>query len=186
MYNNYLVNGKPLGFSCKDNLQTIIMEVLGSYLPIKPNDCMLTGKPILTQPRILLLDGDSQNVLFSNLVITNTETKFETSLVHEVMIKLEKGISIRVWKSDEYPFLYEDTLRIVRKTCFCEVTNPIQLFLDLIYNGAKGIISVSVNSSKDRSNPLLTYVESETETVHYQDILKYRMLNQTNIESTGH
>ncbi len=183
--NNYLINGKKLGFSSKD-INQVIMEVLTSYMPIKPTTCGLTGKPILTNPRVVLIDGDVQNFLFSNLVITTQETKYAESFLHEITVNITptkyengKSISIRLWKSDDFGFLQEQNLKAIRKVCSdTEETNPFQLFLDLIYNGVKGIISVSVVKKSVND---VCYTEADT--VHYQDICRYRINNDTNIVS---
>ena len=178
--NNYIVNGKPLGFS-SNTLGEIIPEVLRSYLPIKPTECMLTGKPILTKPKITLLDGNTENVLFSNILVTSAECNTNESFQHELLVKFKKEVveySVKFWVFDNYPSLRDNNLKLLKKYFVgCPSFDSFQIFLDLISLGVKGIVFTTVTSTNGDLE--------ETESCHYQDILRYRMLNPTNIVSLG-
>lgn len=179
--NNYLINGKALGFTKGENPSQIIPEVLRSYLPIKPSSCMLTGKPILTDTKILLLDGDPSNILFSNILVVTSEVTINSSFIHEVVVKSGK-YSVKFWSLDDFPLLSQNNKKIILKY-FYETAeeNPFQIFLDLVYLGVKGLVftSVELNESFTESHQSFT----ETHSCHYQDVIKYRIMNPTNIVS---
>lgn len=173
---NYTINGKPLGFS-SNNINEIVQEVLCSYLPIKPTTDMLTGKPILTQPRVVFIDGDSNNVLFSNLAIASIESNTNKSFQHEVIIKIRNRFTVKFWSFDDFPYMLENNIKIIKKYCKdSSEENPIQMFLDLISIGVKGLIFISIDIEED----VLT---TKTLSCHYMDIIRFRKLNPTNIVS---
>ena len=185
--NNYIVNGKPLGFTLNANasIGAIVQEVLSSYLPIKPTTCMFTGKPILTKPKIVLVDNNPENILFSNIAIVSNEDDTTSSFQHEIVFEFPvKGISIKCWKFDGLDFFNESNLtKISKYVSENECSNPTQVFLDLISLGVKGLVYVSVKTCASSEVKGITYTNLTTESCHYQDLIKYRMTNPTNIVS---
>jgi hypothetical protein len=173
---NYIIKGKPLGFT-SNNIGEIVQEVLLSYLPLAPTKCMLTGKPILTQPKIVFLDGDSENILFSNILFTSVENNTNKSFQHEVILKFRNRFTVKFWSFDDFPYMLENNIELIKKYCKdSSEENPLQMFLDLISIGVKGLIFVCIDTEED----ILT---TKTLSCHYQDIIRFRKLNPTNIVS---
>lgn len=164
------INNKPLGFLSED-VNTIVTEVLESYMPLRPAESQLTEKAMLN-PSIGLLDGSPDNVLSSNIIVANADeiNELNRSLRFETVFT-EGQLSVRAWDYPSFPS-FKLRLRGAMEALKCSenpysVTSPeytVYVFHTLIKHGAKGLISVTIDYGD--------LIGSRT--LHYADLLRYR------------
>jgi hypothetical protein len=168
-YKNYIVNNKPLGFnSDAKDYGSVLNQVLESYHPILTKKSMLSGKVILGTPTISVVDGNKSNILATNLIIISPEEK-DYFLNMTTIQSYEAGsLLVKFWKIDGYDYYGEHNLSILRKV---GINNAVEGFLSLMYEGFKGLVSVSYGIRDGERN------ETIREEVAYSDILEYRRKN---------
>jgi len=168
----YLVKGKPLGFnsSAKD-IASVIDQVLESYHPIITKKSMLSGNTILENPIISFIDGNKLNILATNLVIVSPDEKDFSLKMKTIQSYERNGMIVKFWKIEGYDFYLKNNLSILHKINISEFTNVVEMFLYLMYQGLKGLVSVSFGLQDSETK------ETIREDVAYNDILEYRGKN---------